>query len=167
MKYLWIIFLLVLISSCMIEDIPMAGTEHCYWEETEDFNFSLAKWEKSEIKYFIKDYPAGINKPTVQRKIGQAASLWAEHAGIPIVETDNLNNADVVIKVEKLDGLGGTLGRSMFPPHNDFSQYPVPLVLDYYDVATEEGRAAYDFFQSHFMSLVTHSASDTLILKGR
>ena len=108
-----ILFILMLSwIGCTSENIPIAGEQTCYWEQSEDFNFTLAKWEKSEITYFIKDYPKGMAEKDAMHDVGRAASLWSEHAGIPLVQIYQYDKADIVISIDKLDGLGGTLGRS-------------------------------------------------------
>lgn len=107
----------------------------------------MSSWKDSgDIKYFVKDAPIGIEKKEIEAVLDRAYSMWAEHIGKPIIRTTDSSIADILVKFDFLDGKGGTLGQSQFPPYISSQTKPIHLVFDKYDVYGSLEGAVFDFF---------------------
>lgn len=106
------------------------------------YELSLGKWEGDTIKYAI------VGLDSFQKIIiHNAANIWSEHINKRMIYVLDTSKCDIKICKRDLGGLGGRLGQSWYPPISEYSIYPVPIELDKWDVATVEGRTAFDFFQ--------------------
>lgn len=122
--------------------------------ESEAYNLSVGHWETDTIRYLIKNYPDRLiknwpeqfSKNGFQDTIHIALSLWTEHTG-KIFKRVESGDHEIFITIEKGDGFGGELARAWFPPLPGSVIKSVELKFDYWDIATLEGRAAFDFFQ--------------------
>lgn len=144
-----------------IKNAPDAGPVECFHQQVDNYNLSLSSWkDSSDIKYFVKDAPFGIEKKEIEAVLDRAYSMWAEHIGKPIIRTTDSSIADILVKFDFLDGKGGTLGQSQFPPYIDTQTKPIHLVFDKYDVYGSLEGAVFDFF-----SIALHEAGHSLGLR--
>jgi hypothetical protein len=98
---------------------------------------------------------------TAQLIINRAWAVWSEHIGKPIYQVFNSWDAEIVIRFEKLDGAGGTLGQSEFPPYDASDTKQRTVLFDDWDlIAPKEGRAIFDFF-----TVAVHEFGHSLGLK--
>lgn len=135
-----------------MQEEEMAVSSGCFSEYPEAYNYSSARWDKDTIYYHNAS-------GSYDYEISRAASIISEHIGKPIVVSDS-SKADIVVYIDWIDKGGkivnnkyeNTLGLAHFPPTSSISIYPVPIIIDEYDLAAVEGRTAYDFFRYFYMN---------------
>ena len=153
----------------MITNAPDAGTAHCSFNPLGAYNLSMGSWkDSSEVTYFISGHPYGIGQETTNKVLNQAFSIWGEQVEKPMISTDDSLSADIVINFDYIDGKGGTLGVSSFPP-SAHGQPNVLLTFDKYDVNGVDGGSPYDFFSvalhevGHALGFL-HSANKKVVM---
>ena len=144
----------------ILEEAPNAGQAYCRNTVLGAYNLSMGSWSDStDIEYYISGTPYGISRDETRQVIGQAFSMWGEQIEKPALETSDSAHADIVIKFDYIDGKGGTLGMSSFPPAKK-GQPSVLLTFDKYDVNGVNGGSPYDFF-----SVALHEAGHSIGLR--
>jgi len=146
----------------MIEEAPDAGPVNCTKKGVEGYNFSFSSWRDSaDIKYYVVNTPPLMEKAEADSVIQRAYGLWNQEINIPIEQTNNIDEADIVIEFEFLDGKNGTLGLSEFPPSSADTPTPIKVLFDSYDIhGAVEVAAVYDFF-----TIAVHECGHSLGLR--
>ncbi len=99
------------------------------------------------ITYFVANKPDNMDSATANDIIDRAWSVWSEHLDGREISRVDKAPADVLILFQNMDGTGGTLGQSEFPPKDDQDQRERTVIFDNYDLAgSKEGTASFDFF---------------------
>lgn len=80
--------------------------------------------------------------------IDQAWMAWSEHIEKPILRVWSEYESDIVIKFDRMDGRGGTLGQAEYPAvDHAIDKSKKSVIFDAYDVVgSKEGTAVFDFF---------------------
>lgn len=133
-----------------IANIPDAGPPKCGFHDAEAFNLSLGSYVgRKGITYYVANKPTYMDSTKAVDVIKRAWSAWQEHIEVPFINrTWDSAHAEIIIKFENLDGRGGELGQSEFPPTEDLGYHQQRnIIFDNYDVAgSREGSPAFDFF---------------------
>jgi hypothetical protein len=142
---------------------PDAGDPVCDKFSSEAYNLTIGSWRDSaQITYAIANYPAGWARSEIESVVLHAFSQWEEHIPQTIVQIPDTSRAMIKIRFDYLDGVGGQLGSSEFPPASRRGRQQVLLTFDRYDIQPDpkEGVSAYDFF-----SIALHESGHALGLK--
>lgn len=147
----------------MMANAPDAGNPGCQLTPENAYNLTIGSWEKEPIiTYSIANYPAGWSQSAVEDVVKSAFAQWEAHIPQTIIQIEDTTEAHIKIRFEYLDGIGGRLGNSDFPPPTSRETQQVLLVFDKYDIQPDakEGVPNFDFF-----SVVLHEGGHALGLK--
>jgi peptidoglycan hydrolase-like protein with peptidoglycan-binding domain len=83
----------------------------------------FARWKRTNLTYYVKDYVRGLTKTAVDDIFKTAWSDWMKHAAISVSQV-NSSNANIIISVgssqqDGFDGPGNTLAWAYLPNGND------------------------------------------------
>jgi hypothetical protein len=117
----------------MLAEAPVIQTYSCEWETA--FVHSYGDWKKAGVdvvRYSIVNYPLSADTSVINDVIRMAMCGAEEHIGIPI-RMCAAKDANIIIRFDKLDGVGGKWGVSDFPPFDRKDIHQCKVVLDLYD----------------------------------
>lgn len=112
---------------------PISVDGFCANVLSDGYNTSFSSWKDSvNVKYKICNYPAFIDSTITEQLISKAFDIIEYNIGMPIIQV--FDSAYIDIKYDYLDGVGGTLGISEFPPISRINKTPISVLFDKYDI---------------------------------
>jgi hypothetical protein len=172
MRKLLFLMLFVFVLSCqhdlsydmeMMANAPEVGPPGCKHAEQSAYNLTIGNWQYlDELTWSVSNTPAGWTHCQIVGVVCQAFSHWDKHIPLTITYTDDTLSSQINIKFDYIDGIGGQLGSSEYPPAPSSIRKRVQVVIDKYDVQplTSDGDPAYDFF-----TIILHELGHALGLK--
>lgn len=165
-----IIFLSMLLVACNyqsqpaakdeVANIPDAGPPKCSFHDIEAYNLSLGSYKSlKKLTYYVANKPTYMDSAKANDIIDRAWEVWSEHLdGREVDRVDKKDSARILIYFQNMDGTGGMLGQSEYPPTDDTDDRQRSVIFDNYDVSGhQEGTATFDFF-----TIAVHEFGHTL-----
>src|SRR5690606_17346451 len=109
-------------------DITIDLTSGFLCDNLDNYNLSIGSIETNELTYFIND--KRLDPELVDRTVAE----YELHSNIKVTQVYSIKEADILIDVQEIDGIGNVLGNANYPSSiYKRGEKPRPLILDEHD----------------------------------